>query len=333
VLWFDGSLRWNRRPGNTAARVCGGRIIVHSERLYAVDVFTGRHLWQVVLPSTVRQGSDFVAVEEDVFVTSHRTILILDPATGQTSRQISLPGDLPQPWSEVRVLDQYLVGTSGKHLVCMNHRSGELIWKYECGRAGLSIALGDGKVFCAEVINKRRGESEDDGKTRAFDIASGELLWEVAGGSEIRYSESHDLLLAAYGVYKGIDGTRVRSGGISTAIIGDRLIVGDDDTFALHDLLSGDPLDDKLSWNRRGCTTLRVCQSLLTTRYRGNAAFIDLASKDITSLWGVRSACSNNLFPANGVLNAPNLTGGCTCNYTPASQAFVPRGVIERVTR
>lgn len=125
--------------------------------------------------------------------------------------------------------------------------------------------------------------------------------------------------------------SRANSGGISAAIIDDRLVVGDNDTFALHDLLSGDPLDDKLSWNRRGCTSLRASWSLLTTRFHGNAAFIDLASKDITSLWGVRSACSNNLFPANGVLNAPNLTGGCTCNYTPASQAFVPRRVIERV--
>jgi outer membrane protein assembly factor BamB len=333
VLWFDGSLRWNRQPGYAAVRVCGGRVFVHAERLYAVDVFTGRHLWQVALPSLVGQGSDFVAVEDGVFVTSHRTILILDPATGQVSRQMTLPGDLPQPWSDVRVLDQYLVGTSGKQLICMNHRSGELMWKYECGRANLNIALGDGAVFCAELINKRRGESEDDGKTRAFDIATGELLWEVASGSEIRYSEPHDLLVTANGVYSGSDGIQVRSGGSSAAIVGDRLVVGDHENFAMHDLLSGAPLGDELNWSRRGCTSLRASWSLLTTRFHGNAAFIDLASRNITSLWGVRSACSNNLFPADGVLNVPNLTGGCTCNYTPASQAFVPAAAIGRTPR
>ena len=333
VLWFDGSLRWNREPGNAAVRVCGGRVFVHAEKLYAVDVFTGRHLWQVVLPSSVLQGSDFVAAAESVFVTSFRTILTLDPATGQISRQLELPGDLPQPWSDVRVLNQYLVGTSGKHLVCMNHRNGALMWKYECGRADLSIALGAGQVFCAELINKRRGESEDDGKTRAFAISTGELLWEMASGSQIRYSQPHDLLVTANGVYRGSDGSQVRTGGGSAAIVGDHLVVGDDENFAMHDLLSGDPLGDELSWSRRGCTTLRASWSLLTTRFHGNAAFIDLESRNITSLWGVRSACSNNLFPANGVLNVPNLTGGCTCNYTPASQAFVPRGVIERVAR
>jgi hypothetical protein len=45
----------------------------------------------------------------------------------------------------------------------------------------------------------------------------------------------------------------------------------------------------------------------------------------------VRAACSNNLFAADGVFNMPNLTGGCTCNYLPVSQAFVPRAVVERL--
>ena len=40
------------------------------------------------------------------------------------------------------------------------------------------------------------------------------------------------------------------------------------------------------------------------------------------SIWNVRAACSNNLFPANAVLNIPDLSGGCTCNYMPVSQAF-----------
>jgi outer membrane protein assembly factor BamB len=209
VLWFDGSLRWNRQPGNTVVRVHGGSVFVHAERLYAVDVFTGRQLWQVELPSTVRKGSDFIAVEDGLFFIDRQTCLIVNPATGRPSRRIELPSELSQPWSGVRVLDQYLVGTSGKHVVCMNHRTGELMWKYECGRANLSIALGDGRVFCAELINKRRGETDDDGKTRALDIASGELLWEMASGSEIRYSQPHDLLVSANGVYGGTEVTQV----------------------------------------------------------------------------------------------------------------------------
>jgi hypothetical protein len=72
---------------------------------------------------------------------------------------------------------------------------------------------------------------------------------------------------------------------------------------------------------------------LSTTRYRANSAWIDLDSRQITPLLGVRPGCSvnNNLYPANGVLNMPNLTAGCTCNYAPVSVACVPADVVERV--
>jgi len=64
----------------------------------------------------------------------------------------------------------------------------------------------------------------------------------------------------------------------------------------------------------------------------GNAAWIDLASHEITPFLGIRPGCSvnNNLYPANGVMNIPNLTAGCTCNYAPVSMACVPAGVVER---
>jgi len=61
----------------------------------------------------------------------------------------------------------------------------------------------------------------------------------------------------------------------------------------------------------------------------GNAACIDLASRQVITFWNVRAACSNNLFPAEGLLNMPSLTGGCTCNYLPVSQAFVAAGTLR----
>ena len=90
----------------------------------------------------------------------------------------------------------------------------------------------------------------------------------------------------------------------------------------------GTKIGGELQWTRRGCTILRGGANILTTRFKGNAAYIDLATGGITSIWNIRAACSNNIFPANGVLNVPNLSGGCTCNYMPVSQAFVPRSVI-----
>ena len=94
--------------------------------------------------------------------------------------------------------------------------------------------------------------------------------------------------------------------------------------------MRGGKVGGEVKWHRRGCTILRTSPNLLTTRLRGNSAYVDLATQSITPLFGVRAACSNNLFPANGVLSVPNLMGGCTCNYTPTSMAFVPVSAIER---
>jgi hypothetical protein len=95
-------------------------------------------------------------------------------------------------------------------------------------------------------------------------------------------------------------------------------------------LSTGQRTGAPIVWTRRGCTVPRASANLITTRVRGNAACIDLVSRDILTFWNVRAACSNNLFPADGVLNVPSLTGGCTCNYTPVSQAFVPASAFAR---
>jgi hypothetical protein len=112
-------------------------------------------------------------------------------------------------------------------------------------------------------------------------------------------------------------------------VAGDKLISGSADQIAIRDSQTGETSRDEQKWNRRGCTILRGSSKLLTTRFMGNAAYMDIATGQITSIWNVRAACSNNLFPANGVLNIPDLSGGCTCNYMPISQAFVPTWLIE----
>ncbi len=61
--------------------------------------------------------------------------------------------------------------------MCLDRRTGELLWKVETGRAALSLAVGGGRVFVAELADPRRGEDETvDGLTRALDIATGEPL-------------------------------------------------------------------------------------------------------------------------------------------------------------
>ena len=342
-LWFDASFRWIRTPGNTVVRVAGGRVLAKSSgRLDAIDVYTGRHLWSASLPDSHGSGGEIVAVEDAIYLTAGRACVALDPATGKESARLELPsvlgnGDVAGRLTHIRVADDYLVGVSGDCLVCMNRRSGEMLWKQQRPRRVGSVALGGGKVFYADYVNQRRGDERPDtsGLTAgAYELSTGKPLWEVAGAALVRYSKPHDLLVTSSGTYRAADGTRVHNtGGPSfpetVAITAEMAFTGDARELVAYDLVSGKKSGKPMAWNTRGCTSLRAGETLLTTRYRGNAAYVDFATGKITSIWNIRAACSNNLFPANGVLNVPNLTGGCTCNYMPISQALVPVSALE----
>ena len=342
LLWFDGALRWHRKPGSAEVRVAGGRILVKAQKLVALDVYTGRTLWEAALPFSLKPTDQLVAFGDAIYATGGKSCVVLDPATGEISNRFELPADLPGPWTNLRVAGDCLVGQSGKYLLCVDRTSGRLNWKYECSRTSLNIAVGGAKVFCAELVNKRKGETEGETtKTRAFDLKTGDVVWEIVGGSGVKYSEPHDLLVTTRGIYQGKDGKlAVKTAGFDQkhgntpcgplSIAGDKLLWGTVTSFAVYQLKSGAPLAKSMVWVRRGCTDLRASSNLVTTRNRGNCAYIDLASQEMTSLWSTRPACNNNLFPANGVLNIPCLTGGCECNYTPASQAYVPTAMIER---
>ena len=322
-LWFDGSFRWIRTPGATVVRIAGGRIFLHSgNRLWAIDVYTGRHLWQVDLPLSRPSEDRMVAVEDAIYLASGKSCVLLDPATGERTGEISLPDDVGQ-WGSIRVTGEYLIGACGKSLVCLNRRNGDLIWKQQRQARIGCLALGGGKVYCADFARVQRNQEPPDVPVAAFDAGTGEVLWQVSGGWEIRYCEDGDLLCTPSGVFQGKDGSKLRDTPIAL-IAGDKLISGDSSQVRILDPRTGEQIGQDLKWFLRGCTRLRGGARVLTTRFMGNAAYLDIATGEITSIWNVRAACMNNLFPANGILNIPNLSGGCTCNYMPISQAFAP---------
>ena len=333
MLWYDSSIRWHRKPGSAVVRVAGGRAIVKADDLHAVDVFTGRHIWKTTTTLPANSKSEMVAVADGIYLTGGEKCLVIDPSTGKLKSPIDLPEGTTGTWSNLRVWKNFLVGLAGKHLICIDRHSGALKWKSEFGRTELSTAVGGGKVFCAELLSQRRGETLEKAgtKTRCINIDTGETIWEVAAGWKVQYSDDLDLLVTTGGVFDAKDGRRLRDGIGSPQIAGDQIISGTTDKFVVYDLATGKKNGDEMAWYRRGCTGLRSSCNLVTTRFKANAAYIDLETRDITPLWNIRSACNNNLYPANGILNVPNVTGGCECNYTPTSKAFAPLSVIERV--
>ena len=372
VLWFDASRRWHKYPGQNQVRVAGGRVVIYeNELLQATDVFTGRLMWEVDLSkksldwqgiryalhrqwgprASLSPTVELVAVEDAVYLSDGTICMMFDAATGNLARRIALPDDLDTPWANLRVSGDFLVGSSGQHVLCMDRHTGKLAWRVEAARIPLYLAVGGNKVLCSELANLRRGEDEGSGgKIFALNLATGERLWERPGGARLRYSEALDIVVTPTSFLQGangkplpqpadvspaeyvLTGRGLPTTGIPAYIAGGKLLAGSDDTLRVYDLPSLKRIGTPLTWNRRGCTVTRASTCLMTTRLKGNSAWIDLESREITPFLGIRPACStnNNLYPANGVLNIPSLTAGCTCNYAPVSIACVPAAAVQR---
>jgi len=375
-LWFDGSSRWQRKPQIAEVRVAGGRVLVKSDpaapnywkRWYqhetneqhtidAYDAYTGRHLWHVVSQSGYRE---FIALEDTLYMNDGDSCLIFNAETGKSCGKINLPRNEDGRWSSIRISGNILIAKSNKLIIAINRETGEMLWDHQCENAIESIAVGGDKVFCTDVVNRRRNAVEPNdpgGSATALDVRSGELLWNINTTGELLYSESLDTLVIGRDVYKGKNSQLLwkgpwadQAGALGGAawesdvggrrykllfIAGDKLVsyeVQDSPKHAvvnIFDLLTGDKIGNEFKWWLRGCTVLRAGSNLLTTRYLGNAAYFDLTDKQMTLISNVRASCSNNLYAADGVLSMPNLIGGCNCNYVPVSQGFAPSSVFE----
>lgn len=298
------------------------------------------------IPST----AELVVLPDAIYLSAGSSCLVFDPATGESVGQIALPDGLDRPWTNLRASGDYLVGNSGHNLVCVDRFTGKLQWQVEATRSELSLAVGGDKVFCAELANPRRGEDMlRDGSMFALNLKTGDRVWEKPGGARLRYSPLLDIVVTPAKFYRGsngeplpqqpdhpedafvVKGRGLPEMGLPGYIAGNRLLTGDEQNLLIYAMPTGERIGEPLSWARRGCTGTRASTHLLTTRYRANSAWIDLESCAITPLLGVRPGCgvNNNLYPANGVLNIPNLTAGCTCNYAPVSMACVPASVVE----
>ncbi len=108
LLWFGGTSNSDILPRHghgPPEQVVGGRLFIEGpDALRAVDVYTGRLLWQRRLedlgrnydytshePGANALGTNYVAARDAVYVVHGRTCLRLDPATGRTLGELRLP--------------------------------------------------------------------------------------------------------------------------------------------------------------------------------------------------------------------------------------------------
>jgi outer membrane protein assembly factor BamB len=131
LLWFGGASNdaiLPRHGHGPQPQVVDGRLFIEGmDLLRAIDIYTGRLLWEAKLPgvgalydNTAHQpganatGTNFIATPDGVYVAYRTQCLKLDLATGQTIARYQLPlspGSKSAPlWGYLNVSDDYLVG-------------------------------------------------------------------------------------------------------------------------------------------------------------------------------------------------------------------------------
>ena len=168
LLWFGGTSHAGILPRHghgPSPQVAGGRLFIEGpDLLRAVDVYTGRQLWEAQLPGIGKYydntahhpgageiGSNYVSLADHVYVVYGSEILQLDSRTGEKQRSFRLKADASQPaadWGFIAVSGDYLISTSAPLDVAVEKASAKTrrppsdfkvainrgaVWKYLAG--------------------------------------------------------------------------------------------------------------------------------------------------------------------------------------------------------
>jgi len=257
VLWFGGpaacdDLFFDRHSMPPSPEVLGGRMFIQGAgKLTAVDVYTGRLLWQIGitetdLPSGYEMGDtpyrraflphhNLAVASDAVYVIYPERCDRHDPETGERISEFKLPwAEVGQvqgsmhTWNvwELRVWKDLLV-VSLSHpagekvpsgIIVMDRYSGRVLWSQREIGCFSQVAVGGEKVFST------RAESQQDGRMtgyylQALDVRTGTVLWSTKANERLRgplaYSEEGDVTVASspYGILacRGADGATLWS--------------------------------------------------------------------------------------------------------------------------
>ncbi len=334
---------------------------IHPRALRAQDVYSGRPLWQIPFRQ-LPDGEEIVdrvhllAAGDDVYLVHKQDVFHIDAERGKLASVMRLPAAEGQPapeWTQPLLWENLLVGITdssapgGGRLVAIDRHSGHLQWNTDLPSSDRLVA-GNGVAY---ILDRTL-------TTRAFDLLDGSLLWERSltdeeaplpsgRGTHLAYSEETDILVQS-DRRVNLYGRRGRDGKLlwhheawhtlPLLLVDDKVIwtVYHSGTalpalnqFTGEVAMRRHPLTDKeIPWSftrNYGCNrTLYASKHLFTFR-SGTAGFFDLKRDGGTgNLTGFRSGCRNNLLPANGVLSAVEMSGGCYCSYPlQTSVAFI----------
>lgn len=226
LLWFGGPPHDGILPRHghgPQPQVSDGRLIIEGvDKLRAIDIYTGRLLWEASLPGVGKfydnlahqpganaGGSNYATASDGVYVAYGKSCLRLDPATGQRLAAFPLPAKLDSDgkayWSFVRVAGEYLIGgvafpltaaqvkrkgplSSSRHLAVLNRATGKPLWHATAkeGFRNNAICSGGGRLY---AIDRPSLDLFSFTKKLPLAGASRLLAYDLANGKEVWRAE------------------------------------------------------------------------------------------------------------------------------------------------
>ncbi|HID21801.1 MAG TPA: hypothetical protein EYP14_05300 [Planctomycetaceae bacterium] len=186
LLWFGGPSNQQILPRHGHGpnpQVAGGRLVIEgADLLRAVDVYTGRVLWEKQLPGVGlyydrtdhfpgagQIGSNYVTLPDRVYVVYGPQILVLDAATGETVRKIPAPAEPDggrSVWGFLAVADDVLIATAKPVAVLDDEKK----YGRPLRKAAPSTARGHGELTPARYTPRSQ-------RLVAMDRITGKILW------------------------------------------------------------------------------------------------------------------------------------------------------------
>ena len=244
MLWVGGrsarrDMYFDRHYVPPAPVVVDGRMFITGPaKLVAVDIYTGRIMWEVrsklfTAMTRGRGGCHTVAAPDGIYLSTRKSIFRFDPATGKLMSEFSLPAGSvanamwgrPYIWEDTLVTS-ILSGRHHKRLVSLDRESGDVRWAIDADSSFSHFAIGNDRLFTWDgsvhdlglVRAARRGETPViPGRClKALDVREGAELWRTKTDSVVdwvSYSEEMDVVVAStkkrIQAYRGLDGTEL----------------------------------------------------------------------------------------------------------------------------
>lgn len=221
VLWFGGPANDKILPRHghgPSPQLCNGVLVVEGPNLLrAIDVYTGRLLWERDFPGIGKYfdtggkqlgaheiGDNYVCMPDGVYVLTPDQCLQLELNSGRTQREIGLPAGIEPGtrWGSIRADGDLLIATvnplregkpavngeASEWLAVFERRTGKPLWtrKADYSWGNVAVIAGNGRIFASDkypsekaAVEVRRGEPKGKTTLYAFEGQTGKELWKT----------------------------------------------------------------------------------------------------------------------------------------------------------